>query len=425
MVQADEMPILQEGRAAVMSHSILPTIMSGNNRHIVLFGRTGSGKTSIFDQLVGEDRFEAEVKVGASGSKYNPVVGRCRLGYAGEVTVIDTAGLDDVNELGSEQAQRTRNIIRRADIALYVINVQEFDRDARDALQRADAWMRRNMVPYLQVFNHCDEAYAGDIAKLKLEFPDAIFISTHTPGSVSLLRTRLSQMVRILKEKENPLVPENLIQAGDYVLMLVPESGLIHEYEILMELMRRGARCVIINEDDLEVTLKEVPRIDLVVAYARSFGKVRDIVPEDIPLTSYSLLYGLQGGVLEDFIEGAHAIGNLTKDSHVLIAVGDRKSEIYKEIGRIKIPRAMRRLLGEELQIDYSFGLDLPDNLNQYDLVIHDTDATMSVRSVRAHVAICKEAGVPIANYGTILASLAGILDRCKNALLPEDQEEE
>ena len=124
MVQAGKMPILQEGRAAVMSQSILPTIMSGNNRHIVLFGRTGSGKTSIFDQLVGEDRLEAEVKVGVSNAKFNPIVGRCRLGHAGEVTVIDTAGLDDVNELGSEQAQRTRNIIRRADIALYVNNIQ-------------------------------------------------------------------------------------------------------------------------------------------------------------------------------------------------------------------------------------------------------------------------------------------------------------
>lgn len=408
-----------------MNQSILPTLMSGNKRHVVLFGRTGSGKTSIFEQLVGNERIEAQVKVGADGSKYNPIVGRCRLGHAGEVTVIDTAGLDDVDELGSDKAQHTRNIIRHADIAVYVINIQEFDSNARAALERADAWMRRNMVPYLLVFNRCDEAYAGDIARLKLEFPEAIFISTYTPGSVSLLRARLSQMIRVLEAKEKPLVPENLIQEGDYVLMLVPDSGLINEYEILMEMMNRGARCVIINEDDLEVTLREVPRIDLVVAYARSFGKVRDIVPEDIPLTSYSLLYGLQGGVLEDFMEGAKAIPDLTKDSRVLIAVGDRKSEIYKEIGRIKIPRAMRRLVSEELQIDYSFGLDLPQNLSQYDMVIHDTGAAMSSRSVRAHVAICKEAGVPIANYGTILAWLAGVLDRCKQALLPEEPKKE
>ncbi|MDO4286139.1 MAG: GTP-binding protein [Eubacteriales bacterium] len=403
--------------------SILPTILGGENRHIVLFGRTGSGKTSIFDQLVENNQVEFQIKKG--NAKYSPVVGRCRLGHAGEVTLIDTAGLDDVNELGSEQAQHTRNIIRRADIAIYVINIQEFDHKAREAYRRAHDWMEQNMVPYLQVFNRCDETYVGDIAKLKTEFPDAIFISTYTPGSISLLRTRLSQMVRSLKAQEAPLVPEKLIQKGDYVLMLVPDPGLIHEYAIVMELMDRGARCVMIHEDDLEAAMREIPRIDLVVAYARSFGKVRDIVPENIPLTSYSLLYGLKSGVLESFIEGARAIGTLTKDSHVLIAVGNKQSEIYKEIGRIKIPRSMRRLIGEELQIDYSFGLDLPENLGEYDLVIHDTGATMSQRSIQARVAICQEAGVPVANYGTILAALAGVLDRCKNALLPEQEEEE
>ncbi|MDO4173437.1 MAG: GTP-binding protein [Eubacteriales bacterium] len=403
--------------------SMLPAALGGENRHIVLFGRTGSGKTSIFDQLVDSKSVELQIKKG--DAKYNPVVGRCRLNHAGEVTLIDTAGLDDVNELGSEQAQRTRNIIRRADIAIYVVNIQEFGHKDREAYRHALDWMKQNMVPYLLVFNRCDETYVGDIVKLKTEFPDAIFISTYTPGSIALLRARLSQMVRCLKMQEAPLVPENLIQAGDYVLMLAPDAGMIHEYPIVMELMNRGARCVIIHEDDLEATMHEVPRIDLVVAYARSFGKVRDIVPEDIPLTSYSLLYGLRSGVLDSFIEGAHAVGTLTEDSRVLIAVNNEQSEIYKEIGRIKIPRALRKLVGEELQIDYAFGLDLPEDLEKYDLVIHDTGSTMSQRSVRARVAICHEAGVPVANYGTILAELSGILDRCAKALYPKQKEKE
>lgn len=415
------MTIVWEERAAVMSQSILPTYMGGNNRHIVLFGRTGSGKTSIFHQLVEDESCGCEVE-GLSHSGFNPIVGQCRLGGMGEITVIDTAELDDVDELDIEKAQRTRNMIRRADVALYVINILEFDAEARAALKRADTWLQRNMVPYLKVFNRCDEAYTGDVARMKMEFPDAIFISTYMPDAASVLRARLFQMLRTLGEQEKPLVPEQIIQQGDYVLLLVPDSGLIHEYEILIELMHRGARCVVINEDDLAVTLKEVPRIDLVVAYARSFGKVRDIVPEEIPLTSYSLLHGMRDGVLEDFIDGAHAIDTLTNNSRVLIVVGDPRDEIYKEIGHIKIPRDLRKLVGEELQIDYSFGLDLPENINEYDMVIHDTGADISARSVRAHVAICKEAGVPIANYGTVLASLSGILDRCKQVLLPDEQ---
>ena len=154
-------------------------VLDGNNRHIVLFGKTGSGKTSIFKQLTGE------MAVSTGTSKYNPVVGLCKLGRAGNATLIDTAGLNDTSELGDEQVRRTLNIIRRADIAIYVINMQEFD---REAYTRDHEWLERNMIPYLLVFNHCDEAYAGTIAQLKTEFPDAIFISTQTPGSISLLR---------------------------------------------------------------------------------------------------------------------------------------------------------------------------------------------------------------------------------------------
>lgn len=386
--------------------------IGGQNRHIVLFGQVGSGKTSIFNLLVSNKK-DVEQK---GTKKYSPIVGSCRLGHIGEVTLIDTAGLNDVSELDGENATAVRNIVRRADIAIYVINIQEFDEEARKTYQHAYDWLVKNDVPYLQVFNRCDEAYAGDIAKLKMEFPDAIFISANTSGSVSLLRARLSQMVRTSEDFEGSLIPDNLVREGDYVLMLVPESGLIHEY-----LINRGARCVIIHEDDLENALKEIPRVDLVIAYARSFSKVRDIVPETVPLTSYSLLYAKQRGVLEDFINGARTLSNLTEESRVLVAVGSRASEVYKEIGRIKIPRSLRRLIGEELQIDYNFGLDLPENLAEYDLVIHDTGATMSTRSVQARVAICREAGVPSANYGTVLAQLAGILDRCEAVLLPKE----
>lgn len=391
-------------------------VLDGNNRHIVLFGKTGSGKTSIFHQLTGE------VSISTGTSKYNPVVGLCKLGRAGNATLIDTAGLNDTSELGDEQVRRTLNIIRRADIAIYVINMQEFD---REAYTRDHEWLERNMIPYLLVFNHCDEAYAGTIAELKTEFPDAIFISTQTPGSISLLRARLSQMVRAINVKEAPLIPEGLVKPGDYVLLLMAPSGggpIRNEHQMLTQLIHRGARVVAVEENHLEATLQEMPRIDLVIAYARSFGMVRDIVPDSIPLTSYSLLYGLQSGELDTFIEGTQAIAALNKDSRVLIAEGCMHSSMHRDIGRVKIPRALRRLAGEELRIDYSFGLDLPDEIEKYDLVIHCSGCSMTQRAVQARVAICREAGVPIANFGTVLAALSGMLGRCAAVLEPEKE---
>lgn len=130
--------------------------IGGQNRHIVLFGQVGSGKTSIFNLLVSNKK-NIEQK---STKKYSPIVGSCRLGHIGEVTLIDTAGLNDVSELNGENATTVRNIVRRADIAIYVINIQEFNEEARETYQHACDWLVKNDVPYLQVFNRCDEAYA-------------------------------------------------------------------------------------------------------------------------------------------------------------------------------------------------------------------------------------------------------------------------
>lgn len=397
-----------------MKHNNNSTVLDGNNRHVVLFGKNGSGKTSIFQQLTGE----TAVKMGAS--KYNPVVGLCRLGRTGNVTLIDTAGLNETSELCGEQVRRTLNIVRRADIAIYVVDLQEFD---RAAYIRDRAWLERNHIPYLLVFNHCDEAYVGTIAQFKTEFPDAIFISTQTPGSISLMRARLAQMIRAIDEQEAPLVPKKLVKSGDYVLLLMAASGggpVRNEHKMIAHLMNRGARVVVIEEKNLKATLEELPRVDLVIAYARAFDAVRDIVPENIPLTSYSLLYGLQTGELDTFIEGTKAIASLTKDSRVLIAEGCTHSNMHRDVGRVKIPRALRKVAGEELRIDYSFGLDLPEDISKYDLVIHCSGCSMTQRSVQARVEICREAGVPITNYGTVLAAMAGILGRCADVLTPE-----
>lgn len=391
--------------------------LCGNNRHVVLFGKVGSGKTSIFNQLI-------EHAAVTGSSEHNPVVGICKLGKAGSVVLIDTADLNSTTELGAEYMRRTHNIIRRADIAIYVTDILDFD---REAYTRDRNWLERNMVPYLLAFNRCDVAYAGDIARLKTEFPEAIFISSTTPGSTSLLRARLAQMVRALNTQEAPLIPDGLVKPGDYVMLLMARSGggpVRNEHEMLTELLRRGARCVVVDEKDLKKTLDELPRVDLIIAYARSFGMVRDIVPKDIPLTSYSLLYGRQTGELETFIEGTDALGSLNENSHVLIAEGCMHSNMHRDIGRVKIPRALRKLAGEELSIDYSFGPDLPDDIEKYDLVVHCSGCSMTQRAVQARVAICRDAGVPIVNYGTILAALSGILGRCTDALREKKPQE-
>lgn len=386
-------------------------VLNGNNRHIVLFGKTGSGKSSIFEQLV-----EGEtVRVSSSG--FNPVVGVCKLGREGTATLVDTAELNGTSELAGDVIRRTFDLLRRADIAIYVVDMQEFD---REAYIHDHDWLVEKKIPYLLVFNHCDESYVGDIARLKTEFPHAVFISTQIPGSISLLRARLSQMLRTIAMQETPLVPKGVVKHGDYVLMLVSQTGdspIRDEHAMMNELIAAGAYCVLVEENDLQKVLDELPHVDLVIVSARMFEKVRDVIPKDIPLTSYSLLYGHRVDALNHFADGARVIEKLNNDSHVLIAEGCLNSGAHRDIGRVKIPRALRKIAGEGLSIDYSFGLGLPEDISKYDLVIHCSGCSMTQNAVKARVNICREAGVPIANYGTVLAELSGVLERCEDVL--------
>ncbi|MGN1031174.1 MAG: GTP-binding protein [Butyricicoccaceae bacterium] len=386
------------------------------HRHIALFGKQGSGKSSLFQALIRRDHI-----VHTSGGN-GPTVGECLLGgIAGSVALIDTAGLSDTAELNSPDMLHMRNILHRADIAVYVADVCDFD---RPAYTRATRWLDAHHIDHVLVFNKCDLAYAGDIAHLKAEFPEAIFLSATTSGSPALLRARLSQMVSELIDAEPPLVG-NLIQPMDIVVMSLPENagGAVRNQEQLnREFIAGGARVVLVRESDLARTILELPHVDLVLAYARNFSTLREEVPEEVPITSYSLLYGRQRGDLEAFIEAARGVSDLTADSRVLIAEGCPHGELHQDIGRVKIPRDLRRLTGEGLHIDYCMGADFPDDVSSYDLIIHCAGCSMTRRTMQSRIAICQDAGVPISNFGAVLAFLSGILDRCTQPLKEKAQ---
>lgn len=374
-------------------------------RHVALFGKKSSGKTSMFKAMVENPFITKQADA--------PHVGICNLGFNGKAVLIDTAGLNSTLELEDEQMKFIRNIVRRADVAIYTVDIRAFD---RAAYERDLAWMNRNMIPHLLVFNKCDVAYIGDIAQLKMEFPQALFLSVRAPDSISLLRTRINEMLHRLSRQDPPLLSSDLIHKGDFVVLVVPDADekvIRNPYILTNEFLRHGVRCVTCRESELELTLKELPHIDLIVAYARSFDRIRDIVPTDVPLTSYALLYGRQKGDLNLFAEGARALHSLTEDSRVLIAEGCRFNAAHQDIGHVKIPRELRKAIGENLRIDYSYGLDLPEDITKYDLIVHCAGCSMSRRSMQARIAICREAGIPIANFGTLLAELSGILDRC------------
>ncbi len=383
-------------------------------RHIVLFGKKDSGKTSIFQSLIDSPSLTRNDR--------GPNVGICDLGKSGPVIVVDTASLNTAVELDDSEMKTTYNIVRRADVAVYIIDIRAFD---RQTYERDLAWMKRNRIAHLLVFNKCDIAYAGDIARFKMEFPHALFLSAHAPDALALLRARLAEMIHRQLRQEPPLIPDNLVKTGDYVILVVPDSdkkAIRDPQAMIIEFLQRGVRCVICCESELAMTLDDLPHVELVVAYARTFDKLREIVPDHVRLTSYAILYGRQKGDIQVFADGARAVSTLTEQSRVLIAEGCHCGTTHRDIGHVQIPRILREMTGENLHIDYCYGLDLPEDISQYDLVIHCGACSLSRRALQAHMGICRDAGVPIANFGTLLAEVAGILDRCLDDLPPETQ---
>lgn len=386
------------------------------HRHIVLFGKKGSGKTTLFSNLV--DHNEEIVR----STGHDAAIGLCRLGQLDEpVVLIDTAELNGAAELEATESaekkasrlRRMHDIIRRADLAIYITDIQEFD---QNAFLKDKAWLDRNMIPYLMVFNCCDDAERADIVQYKVQYPQALFLSANEPEAISLMRMTLAQMIRTLKRNETPLVPENLVKKGDYVIVLMKNNGSEaprFKKNLIPELVSRGVHCVISTQDNLEQLIQDLPHIGLIVTFARNFESISTRLPEEIPLTSYSMLYGKQCGQLETFAEGARAIRTLDGNSRVLVVSGSDYAHTSSDTGRIKIPRQLRHAVGEALRVDHLAGGDLPEDLEKYDLVVHYLDGSITQRTVCAHVAQCREAGVPIASYGTVLAELAGILDRC------------
>lgn len=398
-----------------MAKNNLNIIYDGQH-HIVLFGKKGSGKTTLFRHLISDNMKTVHSTV------HGATVGICNLGKVGPVVLIDTADLNGAAELdlpAEERVDRTtrmHDIIRRADVAMYVTDVQEFD---RAAYLKDKAWLERNMVPHLLVFNRCDDSYAVDIARYKTEYPEAVFLSATTPEAISLLRMRLAQMVLNIEINETPLIPKNFVKAGDYAVILTHATGSTppaFRANLIPELLERGVHCVVTPEDTLDKLMEELPHVDLVVAFARSFKKLKNL-PENIRLTSYSMLYGKQCNLLETFAEGARAVHKLNGDSRVLVVSSSDFMHANSDTGRIRIPRELRRAAGESLRVDYLSGGDLPMDLEKYDLVVHYLDSSLTQRAVQARAAMCKEAGVPVATYGTVLAELNGMLDRCVKAL--------
>lgn len=384
---------------------------NANRKHIAVFGKTNAGKSSLINRFLGQ---EVSLVSEKEGTTTDPVQKAMELIPVGPVLIIDTAGFGDKSELGEVRVKRTLDILKRTDVAIYLFDINDID---LEEFKEAKRNFKKYNVPYVVVINKSDSVNENILEELQIKFKDSIFLSSNTGEGIELLKEKL---IEILKEEEEELrIVGDLLPYNSKVILVVPIDSeapkgriILPQVQCIRDCLDHGIKSYVVRDTELESALEELEGVDLVITDSQAFKEVDRIVPKNIKLTSFSMLFARQKGDFEEFIKGALKIKDLNKDSRVLIAESCTHNVSHEDIGRVKIPKLLNKYVGADLTYDHSIFHDFPEDIDKYDLIIHCGACMINRKTVINRVKQCKEKNVPITNYGIVLAYLNGILER-------------
>jgi [FeFe] hydrogenase H-cluster maturation GTPase HydF len=392
----------------------------GIRPHISFFGRRNAGKSSLLNAITAQS---VAIVSDVAGTTTDPVEKLMEFLPLGPVVFIDTAGIDDTGELGAARIERTYGVLEKTDVAVLVADPRNWGA-VEDALL---AKLQEEDIPLLVALNKSDLDGEGAATPARLKNLDIPVISVSASKCLGLEDFR-DALIEAVPESliQTPSVIGDLISAGETAVLVVPidmeaPKGrlILPQVQVIRDLLDHDAAAIVVKERELRRMLDglgEPPAI--VVTDSQAFLKVAADVPDGVRMTSFSVLFARQKGDLNTFVEGALAIDDLRDGSRILIAESCTHHPVGDDIGRIKIPRWLTQYIGGKLDVDVVAGQDFPDNLAEYDLVVHCGSCMMNRRLVLSRIAKCKQAGVPITNYGLAIAKSLGILER---ALSPFD----
>lgn len=379
--------------------------------HIALFGRCNSGKSTLLNALTGQ---QTAIVSPQAGTTTDPVRKAMEWPGVGAVTLIDTPGLDDKSGLGRERVAESRKILDATDRALLLFT----DQEPAIELELLEE-LRTREIPTVALLAQCDRLADPATVASQIEARTGLK-PLCISGKLGEGIEALHRAVAALAPAEERLLTEGLCEAGDVVLLVMPQDAsapkgrLIQpQVQTLRELLDRRCIALSCQPEQMAATLaalKEPPR--LIITDSQVFDRVEALTPEASQLTSFSVLMARYKGDIREFVAGAEALKRLTPQSRILIAEACTHAPQNEDIGRVKLPRMLRKRFGEELQIDIVGGRDFPEDLSPYDLVIHCGACMFNRRLVLSRVARTRAQGVPITNYGVVIAALQGILGR-------------
>ena len=384
---------------------------NANRKHIAIFGKTNAGKSSLINSICGQ---EIAIVSDIAGTTTDPVLKAMELIPLGPVLFIDTAGLDDKSEVGKLRIKKTMDMMKRTDFALYVMDINNIDSDEYESIKLE---FKKYNIPYLLVINKIETIDKYNLDQLKEEYEEAIFVSTYKKEGIEELK---NELVSKLKDSENDVpIIGNLVPYGGKVILVVPIDSeapkgriILPQVQCIRDCLDNGIKTYVVRDTELASALEDIKDIDLVVTDSQAFKKVSKIVPKNIKLTGFSILFANHKGDLKAFVDGARKIDSLNKNSKILISESCTHNVSHEDIGRVKIPKLLNKYVGEELNYDFRVSHDFPENIKDYDLIIHCGGCMINRKTILNRIDFCRSEEVAITNYGIVLAFLSGILDR-------------
>ncbi|MBE7073132.1 MAG: [FeFe] hydrogenase H-cluster maturation GTPase HydF [Ruminococcaceae bacterium] len=372
--------------------------------HIAFFGRRNAGKSSLVNRFTSQ---ELSIVSDVAGTTTDPVRKTMELLPLGPVVIIDTPGIDDEGQLGSQRIERSLRVIDETDIAILVVDASAGLGDDEKSL--IDAFTKRK-IPYLVVFNKSD---------LDVTIPDvenSMSVSALKGEGIEELKEKVAVIIR--ERKTRPLVSD-LVDEGDLVVLVVPidksapkDRLILPQQMVIRDLLGKGAIPVVVKDTELAIALEKVGKVRMVITDSQAFGKVSKIVPTEIPLTSFSILMARFKGILGQSIEGANMLDKLESGAKILISEGCTHHRQCEDIGTVKLPGWIREYTGKDFEFSFTSGLEFPKDLSGFDLIIHCGACMLGETEVASRYRKASEQDVPMTNYGIAIGKMKGILAR-------------
>lgn len=402
--------------------------VGANKIHISFLGAMNAGKSSLVNAVTSQDM---SVVSSAPGTTTDPVKKSMELLPLGPVLLIDTPGYDDSGELGSLRVQKTMDAIRQSDAAVLVLDATV---GVRECDKKAAALLKERAIPFVVAWNKADLGAPSDsgasgkaAAVFGLETP-AVFVSAKTGFNIEELKVKIALVAKSSDSQKEFI--GGLVKPGDTVILVIPTDESAPKDRIILpqqmavrSVIDKGAAALCCNPQTLDAALRSIKKApDLVITDSQAFSSVAKILPKETPLTSFSILMADYKGTLRAEVDAVQKIKELKDKDLVLISEGCSHRRQCADIGTVKLPAALKKFTGKDLRFEWTSGQGFPRDLSPYALAIHCGACMLNAREMQGRLALAKESGLPMTNYGMALALCSGLLERSLAVFAAIDQ---